>query len=382
MPPEKYYIYNPSGMTNDAVYGQRGVKIAKDSIAHTTSGIVDPSNKMVLGHMHKAIKPLNNLRHMEDSSVIYRLARAPERRLFYLDVGNLPKLKAEQYLRTMMNKYKNRLIYDANTGAIRDDRRFHTMLEDYWLPRREGGKGTEVSTLPGGENLGQITDIEYFQAKLYKALNVPLSRLSEDNAFNIGRPSEITRDEVKFNKFIVRLRNRYAMFFDTILGRQLILKGVLNSEQWKRIRETLSYDWRNDNHFAELKETEILRERISAASEADPLVGRYVSERWVRTEILRQTDEELEEIDQQKDEEAARAQDMGDFDGDGMPDGPSPEQDAEAQGMAAAAKQAATGGDEEPKGKKKDNGAKSERGRLISRKRKNKRHALEPEKAG
>lgn len=291
----EYFIYSAKGVTA----GNQGVKIAPDSIAYCHSGIMDQGNKMVLSHVHKAIKPLNQLRMLEDATVIYRLARAPERRIFYIDVGNLPKAKAEQYLRDMMAKHKNKLVYDANTGEVRDDRKFLTMLEDYWLPRREGGKGTEITTLPGGQNLGEIEDVLYFRKKLYESLNVPVSRLETDNSFNLGRASEITRDELKFSKFISRLRYRFSELFHIILEKQLILKGIITKQEWNEIKGEIYYDFLEDNHFSELKTAEIMRERLNTLREIDEYVGKYYSAEWVRKNILYQTEDEIEEIDAQ-----------------------------------------------------------------------------------
>jgi len=292
---DEYYLYSSKGITA----GNQGVKIAPDSIAYCHSGIMDQNNKMVLSYIHKAIKPLNQLRMLEDATVIYRLARAPERRIFYIDVGNLPKAKAEQYLRDMMVKHKNKLVYDANTGEVRDDRKFLTMLEDYWLPRRGDGKATEISTLPGGQNLGEIEDVVYFRQKLYQSLNVPTSRLESDSSFNLGRASEISRDELKFSKFISRLRYRFSELFHIILEKQLLLKGIITKQEWSDIKGKIYYDFIEDNHFTELKNAEIMRERLNTLRELDEYVGNYYSKEWVRKNILMQTEEEIEEIEQQ-----------------------------------------------------------------------------------
>jgi hypothetical protein len=297
----EYFIYSAKGVTA----GNQGVKIAPDSIAYCHSGALDQKNSMVLSHLHKAIKPLNQLRMLEDATVIYRLARAPERRIFYIDVGNLPKAKAEQYLRDMMMRHKNKLVYDANTGEVRDDRKFLTMLEDYWLPRREGGKGTEITTLPGGQNLGEIEDVLYFRKKLYESLNVPVSRMESDGTFNLGRASEITRDELKFSKFISRLRYRFSELFHILLERQLLLKGIITKQEWKEIKGIIYYDFLEDNHFTELKNAEIIRERLNTLRDMDEYVGRYYSMEWVRKNILMQTEEEIEEINQQIEQEEA-----------------------------------------------------------------------------
>jgi len=293
----EFYFYNEKGIaTND-----KGVKIASDSICHVTSGLIDPMNKLSLGYLHKAIKPLNQLRMLEDASVIYRLSRAPERRIFYIDVGNLPKAKAEQYLRDMMVKHKNKLVYDANTGEVRDDRRHMTMLEDFWLPRREGGRGTEITTLPGGQNLGELDDILYFQKKLYQSLNVPVSRLEAEVNFNIGRSTEISRDEVRFQKFINRLRNKFSQLFDNLLETQLVLRGIMTKAEWEQVRNTLSYKFVNDNYFEELKQSEILSDRLRTLSEVDTLVGKYFSMNWVRKNVLHMSEQEIDQMQKEMD---------------------------------------------------------------------------------
>jgi hypothetical protein len=292
---DEYYVYSSKGISA----GNQGVKVASDAIAYTHSGVLNTNNTMVLSHMHKAIKPLNQLRMLEDATVIYRLARAPERRIFYIDVGNLPKAKAEQYLRDMMLKHKNKLVYDANTGEVRDDRKFLTMLEDYWLPRRGDGKATEISTLPGGQNLGEIEDVLYFRRKLYESLNVPVSRLETENQFNIGRASEITRDEIKFSKFISRLRYRFSEFLSVLLERQLLLKGVITKTEWLQIKNEIYYDYLEDNHFSEMKTAEVMRERISTLRDLDEFVGKYYSQEWIRKNVLMQSEDEIEEIDAQ-----------------------------------------------------------------------------------
>ena len=298
----EYFIYSAKGFSND---GNQGLKISPDSVCYVHSGITDKDGKIIISHLHKALKPLNQLRMLEDATVIYRISRAPERRIFYIDVGNLPKMKAEQYLREIMQKYKNKLVYDAQTGEIRDDRRFQTMLEDFWLPRREGGKGTEITTLPAGQNLGEIEDVLYFQKKMYKALNVPVSRLESDNGFSLGRASEITRDELKFSKFIGRLRLRFSHLFDRLLETQLLLKGICTRAEWNMMKEEISYDFINDMHFAELKETEIMKERLSILSDVDNYVGKYFSSTWVRKNILRQTEDDIKKLDQEMQEESA-----------------------------------------------------------------------------
>jgi len=302
---EEYFVYNPkmtypTGTPAPGTLGgaNSGVKIAKDAITYCTSGLVDRNKGSTLSYLHKAIKALNQLRMIEDSLVIYRLSRAPERRIFYIDVGNLPKVKAEQYLRDVMMRYRNKLVYDANTGEIRDDKKFMAMLEDFWLPRREGGRGTEITTLPGGQNLGEITDIEYFKKKLYKSLNVPISRMEGEGGFNLGRSSEILRDELKFTKFVGRLRKRFSNMFNDMLRTQLILKNIVTPEDWETMSEHIQYDFLYDNHFSELKDVELLTERLNMVATAEPYVGRYFSQDYVRRKILRQTDIEILEQDQ------------------------------------------------------------------------------------
>ena len=296
----EYYIYSPKGVKA----GNEGVKIASDSIAFIHSGLMSDDNSAILGHLHKAIKPLNQLRMLEDATVIYRLARAPERRIFYIDVGNLPKGKAEQYLRDMMAKHKNKLVYDANTGEVKDDRKFMTMLEDYWLPRREGGRGTEITTLPSGQNLGELDDVLYFRKKLYESLNVPSTRLEAEGQFNMGRANEITRDELKFNKFIKRLRIKFVELFQIILEKQLLLKGVITKAEWVEMRDKINYDFLEDNYFTELKEGEVLRERLSLLRDVDEYTGKYFSTEWIRTNVLQQTEEDIKDIDKQIEAEA------------------------------------------------------------------------------
>ena len=295
-----YFLYNPKGLRNST---NQGLKIAPDSITYCHSGIQDLNKNMVLSHLHKAIKAVNQLRMIEDSLVIYRLSRAPERRIFYIDVGNLPKNKAEQYLREVMGRYRNKLVYDANTGEIKDDKKFMSMLEDFWLPRREGGRGTEITTLPGGQNLGELEDVKYFQKKLYKSLNVPNSRLETETTFNIGRAAEITRDEVKFQKFVARLRKRFGELFTDLLKTQLILKGIISIEDWEEYKEHIQFDYIADNYFTELKEIEIRNERMNEVNQMDPYVGKYFSIEHIRRQILKQTDVELKEIDKQIDQE-------------------------------------------------------------------------------
>jgi hypothetical protein len=301
---EEYFIYNPkTGNQNGLIAGKQsgytsdGLKMSKDSITYCTSGLVDRNKSITLSYLNKAIKSLNQLRMIEDSLVIYRLSRAPERRIFYIDVGNLPKVKAEQYLRDVMMRYRNKMVYDANTGEIRDDKKFMSMLEDFWLPRREGGRGTEISTLPGGQNLGEITDIEYFKKKLYRSLNVPPSRMDGEGGFNLGRSSEILRDELKFTKFVGRLRKRFSGMFNDILKTQLILKNIVTPEDWELMQQHIQYDFLYDNHFSELKEAELLSERLNLVATAEPYVGKYYSQDYVRRKILRQTDQEIIEQD-------------------------------------------------------------------------------------
>ena len=299
---KEYFVYNPK--QNVAPYGGQpgkgsggGVKFAKDSITYCTSGLVDRNKGTTLSYLHKAIKSLNQLRMIEDSLVIYRLSRAPERRIFYIDVGNLPKMKAEQYLRDVMMRYRNKLVYDASTGEIRDDKKFMSMLEDFWLPRREGGRGTEITTLPGGQNLGELSDIKYFQSKLYRSLNVPESRQGGEGGFNLGRSSEILRDELKFTKFVGRLRKRFSRMFNDMLKTQCLLKNLVTPEDWNKMEEHIQYDFLYDNHFSELKEAELMTERLNIAATAEPYVGKYYSQDWVRRKIIRQTDEEIIEQD-------------------------------------------------------------------------------------
>ena len=302
----EFYTYYPQGVAQK--YGSvagKGVRIAKDAICHVHSGLVDRNKKITLSYLHKAIKGLNQLRMIEDSLVIYRLSRAPERRIFYIDVGNLPKVKAEQYLRDVMSRYRNKLVYDANTGEIKDDKKFLSMLEDFWLPRREGGRGTEISTLPGGQNLGELTDIEYFQKKLYRSLNVPESRIGADSGFNLGRSSEILRDELMFSKFVGRLRKRSSRLFLDLLKTQLILKNIVTPEDWEKMAEHIQFDYLYDNHFAELKETELMNERLNLMVAIEPYIGTYYSRDYVKRKILRQTDEEIEEMAEEMEEENA-----------------------------------------------------------------------------
>ena len=301
----EYYLYNERGVIG--AHSNLGSKIAVDSIINVNSGLMDAKRSMVLSYLHKAIKPLNQLRMVEDATVIYRLSRAPERRVFYVDVGNMPTIKAEQYLRDIMVKYRNKLVYDSSTGEIKDDRKHLSMLEDFWLPRREGSKGTEITTLPGGMNLGELEDVKYFEKKLYKALGVPIGRLEAQQGFSLGKSNEITRDELKFSKFIQRLRNKFSSIFDDLLRIQLVLKRVCTEEEWKEFKEQIWYDYRKDNNFTELKESELITNRVLLLQYVDPYVGRYYSKEWVRKNILKQTDEDIEEIDEQISQEAQDA---------------------------------------------------------------------------
>jgi len=295
---EEYFIYTPGGGNQYGSAPSKGIKLTKDSVTYCTSGLVDRNKGSTLSWLHKAIKPLNQLMMIEDSLVIYRLSRAPERRIFYIDVGNLPKQKAEAYLRDVMQRYRNKLVYDANTGEVRDDKKFMSMMEDFWLPRREGGRGTEITTLPGGQNLGEISDINYFQKKLYRSLNVPETRLQGDSGFSMGRSSEILRDEVKFSKFVGRMRKRFSEMFSDMLKTQLILKNIITPDDWEYMNDHIQYDFLYDNHFAELKDAELLRERLTLAEQTQQYVGKYYSNDYVRRHVLRQTDEEIIEQDQ------------------------------------------------------------------------------------
>ena len=301
----EYYIFNDKVVSGTASnYGPVGVRITTDSIINVVSGLMDSRRSVVLSYLHKAIKPLNQLRMIEDATVIYRISRAPERRIFYIDVGNLPKLKAEQYLRDIMAKYKNKLVYDAQTGEIRDDRKFMSMMEDFWLPRREGGKGTEITTLPGGQNLGELEDVKYFEKKLYKALNVPVSRLEPSQGFSLGRISEVTRDELKFAKFIDRMRNKFSDIFNQALRAQCVLKGICTVEEWDEFKEHIHFDFIMDNNFSEMKNAELMKERLGLLSQVDPYTGRYYSQTWIQRNVLCLNDIDItsmqKEIDQEK----------------------------------------------------------------------------------
>ena len=312
---EDFYLYTEKGL-EQATGTATGVKLTEDSISYCPSGLIDMTRGNVLSHLNKAIKPVNQLRMIEDALVIYRISRAPERRIFYIDVGNLPKVKAEAYLKDVMNRYRNKLVYDAKTGEIRDDRNHMSMLEDFWLPRREGGRGTEITTLPGGSNLGEIDDIQYFQKKLYRSLNVPVSRLAEETGFQIGRSDNITRDELKFTKFVQRLRKKFSNLFSDMLKTQLVLKGVIAVEEWPAIKELLQFDYLQDGHFTELKNAELMQGRLDMLGTIESYVGTYFSKEYVRKHILRMSDDEIQEIeDQIKDEEGGE---NGDPDTDGM----------------------------------------------------------------
>ncbi len=293
---DEFYLYNDKGMSEQST---QGVKLPLDSVVHCPSGVMDMNSGMTLSHLHKAIKPVNQLKMIEDSLVIYRISRAPERRIFYVDVGNLPKLKAEQYVNDIMNKFRNKIVYDATTGETRDDRRHLSMMEDFWMPRREGGKGTEISTLPGGQNLGAIEDIEYFQNKLYHSLNVPVSRMQQSEGFSIGRSNEITRDEVKFNKFIVRLRKKFAVLFLEALKVQLVAKNIINIREWDDIRHGIRFDYLEDNHYSELKDAELLTQRVTLLTQMEPFIGRFYSDEWIKRNLLRMTDDQIELMDKQ-----------------------------------------------------------------------------------
>jgi len=293
---EEYYLYNDKGITEQTT---QGIKMSIDSVIYCPSGLMDANTAMMMSHLHKAIKPVNQLKMIEDAVVIYRISRAPERRIFYVDVGNLPKLKAEQYVNDIMNKFRNKIVYDATTGETRDDRRHLSMMEDFWMPRREGGKGTEITTLPGGQNLGEIQDIEYFQQKLYQALNVPIGRLQNTSGFNLGRSTEITREEIKFNKFVTRIRKKFSNLFTDALRVQLVAKNIIRPEEWEDMRQYIRYDFQKDNYFAELKDNEILMQRVQMLQQLDPYIGKYYSAEWVKRNVLRMTDDDITENDKQ-----------------------------------------------------------------------------------
>ena len=305
----EYYVYNDRGTSTQTYTAQvnAGVRIAPESVINVNSGLTDAKNTFVISYLHKAIKPLNQLRMVEDAIVIYRISRAPERRVFYIDVGNLPKGKAEQYLRDVMVKYRNKMVYDANTGELRDDRKHMSMLEDFWLPRREGGKGTEITTLPAGQNLGELEDVKYFQKKLLQSLNVPYSRLEpqQGGMIGLGRVSEVTRDEIKFTKFIQRLRNKFCQIFDRAMEMQLVLKGICTREEWAQFKEFIHYDFIKDNNYIEMRDAEVLRERLNLAMQVDPFTGKYYSQEWIKRNVLRLTDAEIAEMDKQMQKEQA-----------------------------------------------------------------------------
>jgi hypothetical protein len=293
---EEYYLYNDKGISEQTT---QGVKMTLDSVIYCPSGLIDPNSGMTLGNLHKAVKPTNQLKMIEDAVVIYRISRAPERRVFYIDVGNLPKLKAEQYVNDIMNKFRNKIVYDATTGEVRDDRRHLSMMEDFWMPRREGGKGTEITTLPGGQTLGQIEDVQYFQNKLYQALNVPLGRLQPQQGFSLGRSTEITREEVKFNKFITRLRKKFANLLSDALKIQLVAKGIIREDEWSEIKQFIQFDFQKDNYFSELKEAEVLMNRVQMLQQITPYVGQYYSFEWIRKNVLMMSDDDIKLIAQQ-----------------------------------------------------------------------------------
>jgi len=305
---EDFYIYNEKGLGYVAGVVptsnlNSGIKISSDTITFCPSGVIDLERNIVLGYLHKAIKPVNQLKMMTDSLVIYRLARAPERRIFYIDIGNLPKLKAEQYMKDVMARYRNKIVYDSATGEIKDDRKFMTMLEDFWLPRREGGRGTEITTLPGGENLGQIADIEYFQNKVYQSLNIPMSRFQEQAGFNFGRQAEINRDELKFGKFINRLTKKFSFLFQDLLKTQLILKGIATEADFEQIKDKIEYTFAKDQYYEELKNAENIRNRVDVLNQIQPYVGTYYSMQYVRKNILKMTDEQIQNIENENEEE-------------------------------------------------------------------------------
>ena len=309
---EEFYMFNDRGFDKSSASEGTTVKIAPEAVSYTTSGLLDYTKNVVIGYLHKALKTANQLSMMEDALVIYRISRAPERRIFYIDVGNLPKAKAEQYLADVMNKYRNKLVYNADTGEIKDDRKHMSMLEDFWLPRREGGRGTEITTLPGGQNLADIDDIEYFKKKLYQSLNVPATRMEADNGFNMGRASEINRDELKFNKFTNRLQKKFARVFIDILRTQLVLKEIVTAEEYDKIKEFMQFNYATDNHFTELKDAEILRERIDTLGQVSEYVGRYYSKDWVRKYVLHQSEEDIKIIDKQIEDEKGDAEESED----------------------------------------------------------------------
>ena len=298
---QEYFVYNEKGVNQNT---SGALKFSADSIAYCNSGLLDHTKGIVQSYLHKAIKPVNQLRMIEDAVVIYRISRAPERRIFYIDVGNLPKIKAEQYLKDVMNRYRNKLVYNASTGEIRDDRNQMSMLEDFWLPRREGGRGTEITTLPGGQNLGEMEDVQYFQRKLYRSLNIPVSRLEQEAGFSLGRGAEISRDEVKFTKFVQKLRKKFVALFNDVLKTQLLLKGVIAEEDWKSIKENLSYAFLRDGHYAEMRDMDLLRDRLDILNSIEPFIGQYFSKDYVQKHVFRMTETEIENMDKQMEDEA------------------------------------------------------------------------------
>jgi hypothetical protein len=305
----EFYVYNDKATTLGQTFvsspSDAGVKIAADAVVNVNSGLMDPKRQMVLSYLHKAIKPLNQLRMVEDAIVIYRISRAPERRVFYIDVGNMPKIKSEQYLRDIMTKFRNKVVYDSSTGEVKDDRKFMSMMEDFWIPRRGEGKSTEITTLPAGENLGELADVKYFEQKLYKSLNVPVSRLESTTGFTLGRSTEVTRDELKFMKFIERLRDKFSLMFDELMERQLALKGICSVDEWNELKQKIHYDFLKDNNFAELKASELLANRLQVMQQIDPYVGVYFSKDWIRKKVLNMNEEEIEEIAKQMEIEKA-----------------------------------------------------------------------------
>jgi hypothetical protein len=333
---EEYYLYNDKGITEQTTHG---VKLGLDSVVYCPSGYVDSNTGMAMSYLHKAIKPVNQLKMIEDSLVIYRISRAPERRIFYIDVGNLPKLKAEQYVTDIMNKFRNKIVYDATTGETRDDRRHLSMMEDFWMPRREGGKGTEITTLPGGQNLGEIQDIEYFQNKLYHALNVPISRMQQQQGFSIGRSTEISRDEVKFNKFIVRLRKKFSILFSHALRVQLIAKNVIKPDEWDDIQFNIKYDYLEDNHYAELKDSEILQQRMGLLQMMDPYIGKYYSMDWARKNVLHLDEKDIKDMDKQIEDEKDQMLAQADMQGQMQLAMQQPQMDAQAEQQQQAMQQ-------------------------------------------
>lgn len=326
---EEYYLYNDKGITEQTT---QGVKMSVDSVILSTSGLIDSNTNMVMGYLHKAIKPVNQLKMMEDALVIYRISRAPERRIFYIDVGNLPKVRAEQYVNEIMNKFRNKVVYDAATGEVKDNRQHLSLMEDFWMPRREGGKGTEITTLAGGQNLGQIEDVQYFQNKLYQSLNVPLSRLQPNQNFSLGRTTEVTREEIKFNKFIERIRKRFASIFKDALRIQLITKGIIRPDEWDDIGSKIRLDFQRDNHFTEMKQSELIMNRMATLQQVDPYVGKYYSIPWIRKNVLMQTEEDIKEMDKEMADDRESAVDFAAHQGEVAAAKQQPMNDLESQG--------------------------------------------------